>query len=221
MESLKQGPSLRASDRTDAIRIERVLPGPRERVWRYLTEPDLRRRWLAAGAFDLVPGGAVELVFRNNELTPERRCSAACRAPGVSSQRHHPGLQGTVAARLHLGNRTRCIPRAVRTCRGGRPGPPHGDAQPRGEAPHDDQRFRGLARPSGSARGRTGRARAGWLLAQIRGAEAPLRTAPARRLNKTESDGGSRLGGAHHQGAKCDPPALDNSGRRFSSPSRI
>lgn len=56
---------------TDAIRIERVLPGPRERVWRYLTEPDLRRRWLAAGAFDLAPGGAVELVFRNNELTPD------------------------------------------------------------------------------------------------------------------------------------------------------
>jgi len=55
---------------TDAIRIERVLPGPRERVWRYLTEPELRRRWLAAGTFDLAPHGAVELVFRNNELTP-------------------------------------------------------------------------------------------------------------------------------------------------------
>src|SRR5690349_14792849 len=47
---------------TDAIRIERVLPGPRERIWRYLTESDLRRRWLAAGAFGLMPGGAVELV---------------------------------------------------------------------------------------------------------------------------------------------------------------
>src|SRR4051812_27905367 len=55
----------------DAIRIVRVLPGPRERVWRYLTEPDLRRRWLAAGSFDLSPGGAVQLVFRNNELTPD------------------------------------------------------------------------------------------------------------------------------------------------------
>jgi uncharacterized protein YndB with AHSA1/START domain len=54
---------------TDAIRIERVLPGPRERVWRYLTEPELRRRWLAAGAFDLAPNGAVELVFHNNGLT--------------------------------------------------------------------------------------------------------------------------------------------------------
>ncbi|GGH10832.1 ATPase [Alsobacter metallidurans] len=53
----------------DAIRIERVLPGPRERVWRYLTEPDLRRRWLAGGQFDLAQGGAVELEFHNNALT--------------------------------------------------------------------------------------------------------------------------------------------------------
>lgn len=54
----------------ETIRIERLLPGPGERVWRYLTEPALRRRWLAAGAFDLVPGGSVELVFRNDDLVP-------------------------------------------------------------------------------------------------------------------------------------------------------
>jgi uncharacterized protein YndB with AHSA1/START domain len=54
----------------ETVRIERRLPGPRERVWRYLTEPDLRKTWLAAGAFDLTPGGSVELVFRNGELTP-------------------------------------------------------------------------------------------------------------------------------------------------------
>lgn len=54
----------------ETIRIERLLPGHRERVWRYLTEPDLRRRWLASGAFELHPGGAVELLFRNDELVP-------------------------------------------------------------------------------------------------------------------------------------------------------
>ena len=54
----------------ETVRIERHLPGPRERIWRYLTEPDLRKRWLAAGAFDLTPGGTIELVFRNGELTP-------------------------------------------------------------------------------------------------------------------------------------------------------
>ncbi|WP_181702464.1 SRPBCC family protein [Chthonobacter albigriseus] len=53
----------------DTVRIERVLPGPRERIWRYLTEPELRRKWLAAGAFELSPSGDVELVFRNSELT--------------------------------------------------------------------------------------------------------------------------------------------------------
>jgi uncharacterized protein YndB with AHSA1/START domain len=55
----------------DTVRIERVLPGPRERVWRYLTEPDLRRQWLAAGDFDLRSGGDAHLVFRNNELTKD------------------------------------------------------------------------------------------------------------------------------------------------------
>ncbi|KPL54027.1 hypothetical protein ABB55_18915 [Prosthecomicrobium hirschii] len=54
----------------DTVVIERLLPGTAARLWRYLTEPDLRRQWLAAGAFDLVPGGAIELVFRNNGLTP-------------------------------------------------------------------------------------------------------------------------------------------------------
>lgn len=53
----------------DAVRIERMLPGPIERVWRYLTVPELRRRWLAAGAFDLAPGGTIELVFHNDHLT--------------------------------------------------------------------------------------------------------------------------------------------------------
>jgi uncharacterized protein YndB with AHSA1/START domain len=54
----------------DTVRLERWLPGPVERVWRYLTEPELRAQWLAAGDMELRPGGAVELVFRNNALTP-------------------------------------------------------------------------------------------------------------------------------------------------------
>ncbi|EGF89436.1 activator of Hsp90 ATPase 1-like family protein [Asticcacaulis biprosthecium C19] len=54
----------------DTIRLERLLPGPRERLWRYLTEPDLRRRWLGAGEFSLSNGGDIELIFNNNGLTP-------------------------------------------------------------------------------------------------------------------------------------------------------
>ena len=51
-----------------AIRFERLLPGPIERVWAYLTESDKRARWLAAGPMDLRPGGEMELIWRNSEL---------------------------------------------------------------------------------------------------------------------------------------------------------
>lgn len=53
----------------DTVRIERLLPGPIERVWAYLTESEQRGRWLATGAMDLRVGGAVELLFANDELT--------------------------------------------------------------------------------------------------------------------------------------------------------
>ena len=49
--------------------IQRWLPGPAERIWRYLTESDLRRKWLAAGDMPAVAGGAFELVWRNDELS--------------------------------------------------------------------------------------------------------------------------------------------------------
>ena len=52
------------------LRFERLLPGPIEKVWAYLVEPDLRAQWLAAGKMDLKPGGEAELIFRNGELDP-------------------------------------------------------------------------------------------------------------------------------------------------------
>jgi uncharacterized protein YndB with AHSA1/START domain len=53
------------------IRIERLLPGPVERVWAYLTESKKRATWLAAGEFDLRVGGRVELIFNNDRLSDE------------------------------------------------------------------------------------------------------------------------------------------------------
>lgn len=50
------------------VRFERLLPGPIERVWAYLTESDKRARWLAHGDMDLRPGGEMEYVWRNWEL---------------------------------------------------------------------------------------------------------------------------------------------------------
>lgn len=55
-----------------AIRFERLLPGPIERVWDYLTQRELRRTWLADGPMELERGGAVRLVFRNDELNEHR-----------------------------------------------------------------------------------------------------------------------------------------------------
>jgi len=57
------------------LKIQRLLPGPIERIWRYLTEGDLRRQWLAAGPMEMNVGAPFELVWRNDELTnpPGRR----------------------------------------------------------------------------------------------------------------------------------------------------
>ena len=51
------------------LTIQRLLPGPVERVWAYLTESDLRRQWLAAGQMEMRVGAPFELVWRNDELT--------------------------------------------------------------------------------------------------------------------------------------------------------
>jgi uncharacterized protein YndB with AHSA1/START domain len=53
------------------IRFERLLPGPVERVWAYLTESKKRATWLAAGEFDLRLGGRIELHFDNDSLSDE------------------------------------------------------------------------------------------------------------------------------------------------------
>jgi uncharacterized protein YndB with AHSA1/START domain len=51
------------------VTIRRLLPGPIERVWAYLTQGDLRRQWLAAGDMEMAVGAPFELVWRNDELT--------------------------------------------------------------------------------------------------------------------------------------------------------
>ncbi|WP_200954356.1 SRPBCC domain-containing protein [Rhizobacter sp. Root1221] len=52
------------------VRMERLLPGPAERVWEFLTDPDKRALWLAGGPMELRLGGAVELHFRHADLSP-------------------------------------------------------------------------------------------------------------------------------------------------------
>src|SRR5882672_5136611 len=57
------------------LEIQRLLPGPIDRVWAYLTKSDLRRQWLAAGDMEMKVGAPVEFVWRNDELadSPGRR----------------------------------------------------------------------------------------------------------------------------------------------------
>jgi uncharacterized protein YndB with AHSA1/START domain len=57
---------------TDTVRLERLLPGPIERVWAYLTEPEKRATWFAGGEFDLRPGGKGELHFNHANLSAEK-----------------------------------------------------------------------------------------------------------------------------------------------------
>lgn len=52
------------------VRIERLLPGPIERVWAYLTESEKRGKWFAGGPMELRAGGKLEFHFHNSELAP-------------------------------------------------------------------------------------------------------------------------------------------------------
>jgi len=64
------------------LTIERLLPGPIERVWAYLTDSELRRKWLAAGEMEMKVGAPFEFVWRNDQLTSP----PGKRPPGFSEE---------------------------------------------------------------------------------------------------------------------------------------
>src|SRR5690606_21562606 len=51
------------------IRFERLLPGPIERVWAYLTDSEKRGKWLASVEMDLKVGSKVHLHFFHADLS--------------------------------------------------------------------------------------------------------------------------------------------------------
>lgn len=53
------------------VRFERLLPGPIERVWQYLTDGDKRASWLCGGEMELRVGGKVEMHFHNASLSSQ------------------------------------------------------------------------------------------------------------------------------------------------------
>jgi uncharacterized protein YndB with AHSA1/START domain len=51
------------------LKIQRLLPGPIERVWAFLTESELRRKWLAAGQMEMKVGARFELLCQSGGKT--------------------------------------------------------------------------------------------------------------------------------------------------------
>lgn len=80
------------------LTIRRVLPGPVERIWDYLTRSDLRKQWLASGDMDLRPGGAFEFTWRNADLSdpPGRR------PEGMAEEHRMKGTISEIAAPYRL-----------------------------------------------------------------------------------------------------------------------
>jgi uncharacterized protein YndB with AHSA1/START domain len=54
----------------DSIQLERILDAPVDKVWRYITEADLRREWFMGGT-DARPGGEFELLNDHDNLSDD------------------------------------------------------------------------------------------------------------------------------------------------------
>jgi uncharacterized protein YndB with AHSA1/START domain len=54
------------------VRLERLLPGPVERVWAYITESEKRAKWICGGELELRVGGKVRLEFDSNSLSSDK-----------------------------------------------------------------------------------------------------------------------------------------------------
>ena len=53
----------------NTVRFERLLPGPIERVWSYLTEGEKRAAWLCGGNVETRKDGHVDMHFHNVSLS--------------------------------------------------------------------------------------------------------------------------------------------------------
>ena len=66
------------------VRFVRLLPGPIERVWAFITDPEKRQLWLAGGTSASTPGTSFQLQFENRkhelpgETVPEKHKEHAC-----------------------------------------------------------------------------------------------------------------------------------------------
>ncbi|MFI5336475.1 MAG: SRPBCC family protein [Opitutales bacterium] len=68
------------------LRIVRLLPGPIERVWEFLTDPEKRSRWFCGGILEQQAGGKVEFEMRHSRISPGET------PPAKYAQAHEPGV---------------------------------------------------------------------------------------------------------------------------------
>lgn len=54
------------------FKIERLLPGPIERVWEYLVDSEKRGKWFASGKVELKVGAEFQLHFQHSNLSHEK-----------------------------------------------------------------------------------------------------------------------------------------------------
>ena len=53
------------------LRLERRLPGPIERVWQYIVDPEKRALWWVGGKWDLRVGGETQCEWDHRRLSDE------------------------------------------------------------------------------------------------------------------------------------------------------
>lgn len=53
------------------VRLVRLLPGPIERVWDFIIDPEKRARWFCGGAWDSHAGGKVVFAMHHKNLAPD------------------------------------------------------------------------------------------------------------------------------------------------------
>ena len=68
------------------VRLVRLLPGPIERIWDYLTVSEKRARWICGGVLEQKPGGKVEFAMHHKNLSPNET------PPAKYAQVQDPGV---------------------------------------------------------------------------------------------------------------------------------
>ncbi len=83
------------------VTFTRLLPGPMDRVWKFLTDSEKRGLWLASGPMAECTGGKVDLHFRHGELSEEKtpppsysHLAGGTHLTGTVTHCKEPGLLG-------------------------------------------------------------------------------------------------------------------------------